>query len=86
MLLKKPHPLRTSGVCPEFIEGTNGGVVESRGRFPFMLSQSKHIFRSFSAESSNANYPSGREYFSRSLAKRCPLSRAAWAKFSGMTL
>lgn len=32
------------------------------------------------------NYPSGWEYFSRSLAKRWPLSRAAWAKFSGMTL
>ena len=43
-------------------------------------------FTNFGIKNASESYPSGREYFSRSLANRWPLSRAAWAKSSGITL
>jgi hypothetical protein len=43
-------------------------------------------FANLAIKNRSGSYPSGREYFSRSLANRWPLSRAAWAKSSGITL
>jgi hypothetical protein len=43
-------------VCPEFIEGTNGGAVEIVGDFPFMLSIVE-AFLGFSAESETKPNP-----------------------------
>jgi hypothetical protein len=45
-----------------------------------------NTFTNLAIKNASESYPSGREYFSRSLANRCPLSRAALAKSSGMTL
>jgi hypothetical protein len=35
LLKNPPFILREPRACPEFIEGTNGGAVETIGDFPF---------------------------------------------------
>ena len=44
------HPYESLRVCPEFIEGMNGRVVEFIGNYPFMLILVE-AFIGFSAES-----------------------------------